>query len=41
MLIMVNNTNELSKHLKWHIYNGIYNDADMLKRARIEINLYN
>ena len=41
MLISVNYANELSKHLKWHISNNIYNDADMLKRTGIETNLYN
>ena len=40
MQIRVNYANKLSKHLKWHISNNIYNDADMLKRAGIETNLY-
>ena len=35
MLIRMNYANELSKHLKWHISDNIYNDPDMLKRARV------
>ena len=31
MLIRVNYASEFSQHLKWHISNNIYNDADMLK----------